>query len=303
MLSYNNFYKWFYFILLVILFGSAFLLIEISLKSFSPSIIAFTRVFLAAVILLFYSLIKKYSFDFIRDNFILLFVLGLSGTSIPFFLISWAQQTINSSETGILIGFMPIFTVLGSHFYFKYEKLNIQTFFGFMLGFLGLFILLLNNDSSISIHDNFLAKFAVILGAFFYALNALLVKKIDGVHVIPLSASVMLFSSFQLFVLLFLNNDFYNINFNFYLDSIISLLAMSVLSTALATVIYYKIIHNYGPSFLSLVNYPIPIFAFFIGVVFLKESANILSIISLFLIIASIYLSQKKDISKDLEKN
>ena len=218
MLSYNNFYKWFYFILLVILFGSAFLLIEISLKSFSPSIIAFTRVFLAAVILLFYSLIKKYSFDFIRDNFILLFVLGLSGTSIPFFLISWAQQTINSSETGILIGFMPIFTVLGSHFYFKYEKLNIKTFFGFMLGFLGLFILLLNNDSSINMHDNFLAKFAVILGAFFYALNALLVKKIDGVHVIPLSASVMLFSSFQLFVLLFLNNDFYNINFNFYLD-------------------------------------------------------------------------------------
>ena len=222
MLSYNNFYKWFYFILLVIMFGSAFLLIEISLKSFSPSIIAFSRVFLAAIILLFYSLVKKYSFVFIRNNFILLFVLGLSGTSIPFFLISWAQQTINSSETGILIGFMPIFTVLGSHFYFKYEKLNIQTFFGFMLGFLGLFILLLNNDSSISMHDNFLAKFAVILGAFFYALNALLVKKIDGVHVIPLSASVMLFSSFQLFVLLFLNNDFYNINFTFYLDSIIS---------------------------------------------------------------------------------
>ena len=303
MLSYNNFYKWFYFILLVIMFGSAFLLIEISLKSFSPSIIAFSRVFLAAIILLFYSLVKKYSFVFIRNNFILLFVLGLSGTSIPFFLISWAQQTINSSETGILIGFMPIFTVLGSHFYFKYEKLNIQTFFGFMLGFLGLFILLLNNDSGISMHDNFLAKFAVILGAFFYALNALLVKKIIGVHVIPLSASVMLFSSFQLFVLLFLNNDFYNINFNFYLDSIISLLIMSVFSTALATVIYYKIIHDYGPSFLSLVNYPIPIFAFFIGVVFLKESANILSIISLFLIIASIYLSQKKDISKGLEKN
>ena len=300
MLSYNIFYKWFYFTLLVIMFGSAFLLIEISLKSFSPIIIAFTRVFLAAVILLFYSLIKKYSFDFVRNNFILLFILGLSGTSIPFFLISWAQQTINSSETGILIGFMPIFTVLGSHFYFKYEKLNIKTFFGFMLGFFGLFILLLNNDSSISMYDNFLAKFAVILGAFFYALNALLVKKIVGVHVIPLSASVMLFSSFQLFVLLFFSHDFYNININtnFYLDSLISLLVMSVFSTALATVIYYKIIHDYGPSFLSLVNYPIPIFAFFIGVVFLKESMNILSIISLFLIIVSIYLSQKKILVK-----
>ena len=292
MFSYNNFYKWFYFTLLVIMFGSAFLLIEISLKSFSPSIIAFSRVFLAAIILLVYSLIKKHSFEFIRNNFVLLFILGLSGTSIPFFLISWAQQTINSSETGILIGFMPIFTVLGSHFYFKYEKLNIKTFFGFMLGFFGLFILLLNNDSSISMYDNFLAKFAVILGAFFYALNALLVKKIRGVHVIPLSASVMLFSSFQLFVLLIFNHNTYNINFH--LDSVISLLVMSVFSTALATVIYYKIIHDYGPSFLSLVNYPIPIFAFFIGVVFLKESANIFSIVSLLLIIVSIYLSQKK---------
>ena len=292
MFSYNSFYKWFYFILLVIMFGSAFLLIEISLKSFSPSIIAFTRVFIAAIILLVYSLIKKYSFEFIRSNFVLLFILGLSGTSIPFFLISWAQQTINSSVTGILIGFMPIFTVLGSHFYFKYEKLNIKTFFGFMLGFFGLFILLLNNDGSISMYDNFLAKFAVILGAFFYALNALLVKKIRGVHVIPLSASVMLFSAFQLFALLILNHNTYNINFH--LDSVISLLIMSVFSTALATVIYYKIIHDYGPSFLSLVNYPIPIFAFFIGVVFLKESANIFSIVSLLLIIVSIYLSQKK---------
>ena len=85
MLSYNNFYKWFYFILLVILFGSAFLLIEISLKSFSPSIIAFTRVFLAAVILLFYSLIKKYSFDFIRDIFIAAF-LGAGIFSDIFFI-------------------------------------------------------------------------------------------------------------------------------------------------------------------------------------------------------------------------
>ena len=48
-----------------------------------------------------------YKFNFIKKNFILLFILGLTGTTIPFFLISWAQTTISSSETGILIGFMP----------------------------------------------------------------------------------------------------------------------------------------------------------------------------------------------------
>ena len=68
---------------------------------------------------------------------------------------------------------------------------------------------------------------------------------------------------------------------------------MSIFSTALATIIYYKIINDYGPNFLSLVNYPIPIFAFFVGVIFLNESFNIYSLISLFLVVTAIYISQK----------
>ena len=69
---------------------------------------------------------------------------------------------------------------------------------------------------------------------------------------------------------------------------------MSIFSTAIATVIYYKIIHDYGPNFLSLVNYPIPVFAFFIGVIFLDEEINIYTMLSLLLVIAAIYISQKK---------
>ena len=48
-------------------------------------------------------------------------------------------MTINSSETGILIGFMPIFTIIGSHYFFKYEQLTANKVFGFILGFIGLF--------------------------------------------------------------------------------------------------------------------------------------------------------------------
>ena len=118
------FLKWFYFSILVVLFGSAFVLIELSLNSFSPTQIAFFRVFFASIFLLIYSIAQGYKLNFIYKYFNLLFILGLSGTTIPFFLISWAQQTISSSETGILIGFMPLFTVLGSHYLFKYEKLT-----------------------------------------------------------------------------------------------------------------------------------------------------------------------------------
>ena len=288
------FLKWFYFSLLVILFGSAFLLIEISLKSFSPIFIAFSRVSIAAIILYFYALYNAFSFNFVKKNFILLFILGMSGTSLPFFLISWAQITINSSQTGVLIGFMPIFTIIGSHFYFRYESLNIYKSIGFFLGFIGLAILFFDNDQGTNVFDDLTAKIAVILGAFFYALNALLVKKISNINPIPLSASVMIISSVQLLVglLLFGDGKYYSETIS--LSSVISLSIMAIFSTAIATVLYYKIIHDYGPNFLSLVNYPIPIFAFFIGVIFLSEDISIYSIISLSLVISGVYLSQKK---------
>ena len=91
----------------------------------------------------------------------------------------------------------------------------------------------------------------------------------------------MILSSIQLFfVLIFSYKASGAINTVFY-DSVSALLFMAVFSTAAATVIYYKIIQDYGPSFLSLVNYPIPIFAFFAGVIILGESFNFYSIISL----------------------
>ena len=290
----ESFLKWFFFLILVVLFGSAFLLIEISLNSFSPVQIAFFRVFFASIFLLIYSMTKGYKLNFVYKYFNLLFILGLSGTTIPFFLISWAQLTISSSETGILIGFMPLFTILGSHYFFKYEKLNIYKIFGFIIGFIGLLILLLNNNESISFFNNIYAKVAVIVSAFFYALNALLVKKIDNVDVIPLSAIVMVFSALQLLILSLFSGKIYLIQGELYLDALISIIVLSILSTAFATVLYYKIIQNYGPNFLSLVNYPIPVFAFFAGIIFLKEQFNFFSILSLSLVIISIYISQKK---------
>ena len=287
------FLKWFYFSILVVLFGSAFVLIELSLNSFSPTQIAFFRVFFASIFLLIYSIAQGYKLNFIYKYFNLLFILGLSGTTIPFFLISWAQQTISSSETGILIGFMPLFTVLGSHYLFKYEKLTANKILGFIVGFLGLLILLLNNNENINFFNNIYSKIAVIISAFFYALNALLVKKINDIEVIPLSAVVMTFSTVQLILLSFFSDEIYLLESEIYLDALISIIILSILSTAFATVLYYKIIQNYGPNFLSLVNYPIPVFAFFAGIVFLKEQFNFYSILSLFLVIISIYISRK----------
>ena len=92
---------------------------------------------------------------------------------------------------------------------FNYEKLNISKIIGFTTGFIGLFVLLFNN-LDVNIYNNFISKLAVVLGAFFYALNALLVKKIKNVHVVPLSdeSSISIIFLFFIAVLVTLNFSF-----------------------------------------------------------------------------------------------
>tara|TARA_B100002019_G_scaffold34201_1_gene28212 strand:+ start:6659 stop:7528 length:870 start_codon:yes stop_codon:yes gene_type:complete len=284
--------KWLSLSILVLLFGSAFSFIELSLERYSPSFIAFFRVFVAFIILSIICIKRNVKFDFVSDNFILLFILGLTGTTIPFLLISWGQLQLSSSYTGVLIGFMPLFTLLGSH-YLNYEKLNLKKVIGFIIGFGGL--VLLSFDSIINIQDNlvyFMSFLAIVLAAFFYATNALLVKKILHVGVLPLSAIVLFFSSIQLVFLLDIN-EFITLSKNIYAKESISLLVLSLFCTAIATLIYYKIIENYGPNFLSLVNYPVPVVAVIIGVIFLNEAFSYNLVFSLFLVLWGIFLSRK----------
>lgn len=284
--------KWLSLSILVLLFGSAFSFIELSLERYSPSFIAFFRVFVAFIILSIVCIKRNIKFDFVSNNFILLFILGLTGTTFPFLLISWGQLQLSSSYTGVLIGFMPLFTLLGSH-YLNYEKLNLKKVFGFIIGFGGL--VLLSFDSIINIQDNlvyFMSFLAIILAAFFYATNALLVKKILHIGVLPLSTIVLFFSSIQLVFLLDIN-EFITLYKNIYAKESISLLVLTLFCTAIATLIYYKIIENYGPNFLSLVNYPVPVVAVIIGVIFLNEVFSYNLVFSLFLILWGIFLSRK----------
>ena len=284
--------KWLSLSILVLFFGSAFSFIELSLERYSPSFIAFFRVFVAFIILSIICIKRNVKFDFVSDNFILLFILGLTGTTFPFLLISWGQLQLSSSYTGVLIGFMPLFTLLGSH-YLNYEKLNLKKVFGFIIGFGGL--VLLSFDSIINIQDNlvyFMSFLAIILAAFFYATNALLVKKILHIGVLPLSTIVLFFSSIQLVFLLDIN-EFITLYKNIYAKESISLLVLTLFCTAIATLIYYKIIENYGPNFLSLVNYPVPVVAVIIGVIFLNEVFSYNLVFSLFLVLWGIFLSRK----------
>ena len=141
---------------------------------------------------------------------------------------------------------------------------------------------------------NSLPQIAVIFSALMYSINALLIKKLSHINILPLSATVMFVSTMQLILFLPFTDYIYITGDITNYSPILSLLFLSIFCTAIATVIYYKIIINSGPNFLSLVNYPVPIFAVFLGVTFLNEKLEISSIIALALVLIGIYISQIK---------
>ena len=109
----NNF---FLLIILSAIWGSAFFAIKIGLNGFSPISIASLRLIIASFFLLFFFYYQNKSIKFTKKTFFLLFLIGIIGNFIPFYLISWAEQYILSSTAGLLMAIGPIITLIMSHF-------------------------------------------------------------------------------------------------------------------------------------------------------------------------------------------
>ena len=113
---FNNF---FLLIILSAIWGSAFFAIKIGLNTFSPTGVASLRLIIASIFLLFFFYIQKKKIRFSKRIVFLLFIIGIIGNFIPFYLISWAEQYIPSSTAGMLMAIGPIITLVMSHFLTK----------------------------------------------------------------------------------------------------------------------------------------------------------------------------------------
>lgn len=285
---------WLGMIVLVILFGSAFMLTKISVQEYPPSVVAGGRIIIAAIVLVLLSLYRKDSFSFFKNHWFLLVALAFFGCSLPFYLISWGQQTVDSSIAGILMAIMPLTTILLAHFFVSGERLTINRVIGFILGFAGILVLfgpsaLANFDTD---GDRLIAMLAILAGAVSYAINTIIAKKLPNESYVALSAVVMIFASIIMLPAILLVDQTWEVTFQSV--EFLSLVMLGVFPTALATIIYFAVIARVGPSFLSQINYLIPVWAVMIGILFLNESVGLNAIVALMMILSGIAIAQRK---------
>ena len=230
----------------------------------------------------------------------LIFIIGIIGNFIPFFLISWSEQYIQSNTAGLLLSIAPIFTLLLAHFFTKDDKFSFRKFVSILVGLFGvLFIIgfdVLSNISSQQSGD-FLPKIVIMIAALGYVISAILAYNIKNVGTIPLTTfvtvSAALFSIPFMIIVEFNNPSSFNIN------SLSSLIYLGLFPTAIAFVLRFHIISKAGPIFLSYVAYLIPVFAIFWGYVFLKETITFNTFIGVILILFGVFLSQKTNVQNN----
>ena len=288
-----NFVKsnWFLLILLSAIWGGAFTLNKMALDSFTPEVIVAGRLISGSVFLvaLIYFLYKRFSINLAQVNYYLF--MSLVGIVIPFIAIITGQKNIDSAMAGILMATMPISTILLSHLFLDDEKMNKQKFIGFIISFLGVFILIYRDDLFIdnSISETFESQLLVILGATLYAFAAIYGKKYKITDPLSASTGTILFATFFMTIYLIFIDQSKPSYSNLLLD--MNILLLGVLCTAIATVIYFQILQSEGASFISMMNFLIPLWAILFGIIILNDQFSWNYIFGLLVILFGIKLA------------
>ncbi len=258
---------WILLFILALIWGSSFILIKKGLVSLSAQQVGSLRI-VAAFIFMIPSAIKRFRSITGQGKLVYLLFAGLLGSLTPSLLFATAQTELESSVTGVLNALTPIFTIILTFFLFR-QKQTKTVFIGVFFGFLGTAILITSGKNGGFDSVNAYA-FLVVIATVCYASNLVLIKKylneINPVTVTSLSllmvgplATIHLFGFTDFVSRLSLGAPVYT--------SLIYICILGVFGTAIALVIFNKMIQMTTPLFASSVTYIIPAIAVIWGVV------------------------------------
>lgn len=217
-----------------------------------------------------------------------LLVLGVTNIAIPFFLISWGEQSIDSAVASILNATVPLFTILIAHFLLQDDKMTAPKVLGLLMGFAGV-VILMSKDIGASL-GSLLGQFAIVLASAFYAGGGVYARKTtQDIPGIMRSAGPLLPATVVMWLAMFLVES--PVKFPQLGITWIALLFLGVLGSGFAFVLSYYLLHEIGPTRTSMVTYLFPLGGVILGVVFLNEDLSWQLVMGAVLIVLSLVVA------------
>jgi drug/metabolite transporter (DMT)-like permease len=256
--------------LLAAMWGPSFLFIKVAVADIPPLTLVLGRVGIAAALLYLLLLWRRESLPRRWITWKHIAVMALIHNTIPFVLFSWGEQYIDSALAAILNGTTPIFTILLAHYFTVDDHLTPTKVGGTLLGLVGL-AFLIGPALLDGVQVTTWGLLALTAASIFYAV-AIIYSRNHLRGLPPLVAptgQLLLATLYILPVALLVDRPFSLPQPS--LAAAASLLALAVLGTAVAFVVYYRLVETADPSTVSMVTYIIPVIGVVLGVLILNE--------------------------------
>jgi drug/metabolite transporter (DMT)-like permease len=293
---------WFVFILLGLIWSSSFLWIKIAVAEVGPITLVAFRVLFGLLFSASVILVQRVPLPRTFKGWLPFLILGISNVAIPFFLISWGEQAIDSAVAAILDATVPLFTIVIAHLALHDDKMTVPKVAGLLIGFIGVIVLMSKSIGAST--GSVFGQFAVVAASMFYAGSSVYARKstedapglVRGAGPLVSSTAVMWLASFTIerpFVIPHLPITW------------IALLWLGVLGSGFAFILNYYLIHEIGPTRTTMVTYLFPLGGVVLGVAFLGERLSWQLLAGAALIVASLAVAniQPRQAAADIELN
>ncbi len=284
--------KWFYLIILSLIWGSSFILIKKGLSGLQPIHLGALRIVMTTLILALFGFKFMKKTTFVEWKWFA--ISGFLGSFFPSFLFAIAETEVDSSVASILNSLVPINTILIGSLVFKIPSTRRQLF-GVIIGFVGTALLILKG-ADLNSSQNYLFTGYILLATIMYAFNANIIKNhLQNVPSIKIAFGNFLMIFFPALLILIYTDFFTRDTFevpNFKI-AICYIFILALFGTALAKIFFNKLVQIASPVFASSVTYLMPVIALIWGVID-NEHLNVYQAIGALIIFVGVYLSNKK---------
>jgi drug/metabolite transporter (DMT)-like permease len=290
--------SWGILLLLALTWGSSFILMKKGMFAadgstiFSDAQVGALRMLIASLALLPFALPKIHLLKQ-RKNLVPLAVVGFCGNFFPAFLFTYAETGISSGFAGMLNSFTPVFSLIIGYLIFKVH-LNRNQLIGITLGTVGIIALVVSGKNA-SIHGEWSHIIAIVIATLFYAISLNTIKhKLHGFKATEVS-SLAFFTVLPFAILANISvGTLHTIkNHPLSLDALQWIAILAIIGTAIAVVLFSRLIQLTSAVFASSVTYLIPIVAVFIGL-WHNETIGIYQFIAMLVILVGVYVTNLK---------
>ena len=273
--------------------GGTFLITELALEDWPPFWLAAGRIVFGAttMLLIWRSMgLQLFTTPPPRETWLAVALVGAFSTGVPFMLLAWGQQHVTSGFAGVSMASVALIVLPMAHVFVPGERMTPRRSAGFVIGFIGVCILIGGQAFDTTGSDlEWAGRLACVSAACCYGVSSIVMRRLPAVDPVGLSTVILLVAAAIVLPVAVIREGVPEAPS---LRGIVILAILGLIPTAAANLLRVMVIRSAGPVFMSLTNYQVPLWSVLLGAVFLAEPLPSSLMLAMVLILSGVALSQ-----------